>query len=516
MVAAVGTARVTFPMVVVMITPDIGIEVQLTCCQCFCCCISAAGNTTVKPDTRIAERHLRTAANTTADQGIYLQGAQKSCQRTMATAARIHNLRRNDISIFHIIDFELFGVTEVLKDFSVFVSNCDSHNMISFRFFVHRMDFLLIAISAPVGCAVTATECKIPSLDSQRKSLNQRIGQFFAGSCINLLNRCSGNMHILSALLLRKTFTVNQTNSFILIHIQDNGSQFLAATNRNKTIIIWQTTYFSTFSRSWHRFTSTLFATYAIYTIIVHLPFPYVNGVIDICYKLFYTMCIQGGVPMDFSSYFPIWNKLTPTQQQILEQNAVLRKVDKGTVIHNGTVECTGLLLVRSGQLRAYILSDEGREISLYRLFDRDICLFSASCMMNSIQFEITIEAQKDTTMWVISADTYGRLMKESAVVANFTNEIMATRFSEVMWLMEQIMWKSFDKRLAGFLLEECSLEGTNILKITHEAIASHMGTAREVVTRMLRYFQNEGMVKLTRGTVEVTDEAALEELQNA
>ena len=218
---------------------------------------------------------------------------------------------------------------------------------------------------------------------------------------------------------------------------------------------------------------------------------------------------------MDFSSYFPIWNKLTPTQQQILEQNAVLRKVDKGTVIHNGTVECTGLLLVRSGQLRAYILSDEGREISLYRLFDRDICLFSASCMMNSIQFEITIEAQKDTTMWVISADTYQHIMKESAVVANFTNEIMATRFSEVMWLMEQIMWKSFDKRLAGFLLEECSLEGTNILKITHETIAGHMGTAREVVTRMLRYFQNEGMVRLARGTVEVTDKIRLEQLQN-
>ena len=115
---------------------------------------------------------------------------------------------------------------------------------------------------------------------------------------------------------------------------------------------------------------------------------------------------------MDFSSYFPIWNKLTPTQQQILERNAVLRKVDKGTVIHNGTMECTGLLLVRNGQLRAYILSDEGREISLYRLFDRDICLFSASCMMNSIQFEITIEAQKDTTMWVISADIYGHLTK--------------------------------------------------------------------------------------------------------
>ena len=218
---------------------------------------------------------------------------------------------------------------------------------------------------------------------------------------------------------------------------------------------------------------------------------------------------------MDFQSYFPVWNKLTPAQQERILGSLMERRVSKGTVIHNGSMDCTGLLLVKSGQLRAYILSDEGREITIYRLFDRDMCLFSASCMMNSIQFEITIEAQKDTTMWVISADTYGRLMKESAVVANFTNEIMATRFSEVMWLMEQIMWKSFDKRLAEFLLEECSLEETNILKITHETIAGHMGTAREVVTRMLRYFQNEGMVRLTRGTVEVTDKIRLEQLQN-
>lgn len=218
---------------------------------------------------------------------------------------------------------------------------------------------------------------------------------------------------------------------------------------------------------------------------------------------------------MDFSSYFPIWNKLTPAQQQILERNAVLRKVDKGTVIHNGTVECTGLLLVRSGQLRAYILSDEGREITLYRLFDRDICLFSASCMMRSIQFEMMIEAEKDTELWIVPAEIYQSIMQESAPVSNFTNEIMASRFSEVMWLMEQIMWKSFDKRLAEFLLEECSLEETNTLKITHETIANHLGTAREVVTRMLRYFQSEGMVKLARGTVEICEERRLQELSD-
>ena len=135
---------------------------------------------------------------------------------------------------------------------------------------------------------------------------------------------------------------------------------------------------------------------------------------------------------------------------------------------------------------------------------------------MRSIQFEVMIEAEKDTELWIIPAEVYQSIMQESAPVSNFTNEIMATRFSEVMWLMEQIMWKSFDKRLAAFLLEESALEGDNTLKLTHETIANHLGTAREVVTRMLRYFQSEGMVKLARGTVEVTDAAALEELQNA
>ena len=219
---------------------------------------------------------------------------------------------------------------------------------------------------------------------------------------------------------------------------------------------------------------------------------------------------------MELRDFFPIWNQLASGQQETLIGSTIRRAIPKGTLLHSGSMDCTGLLLVQHGQLRAYILSEEGREITLYRLLEGDICLFSASCMMRSIQFEVMIEAEKDTELWIIPADSYKSVMDQTASLANFTNEIMATRFSEVMWLMEQIMWKSFDKRLAEFLLEECSLEETNILKITHETIAGHMGTAREVVTRMLRYFQNEGMVKLTRGTVEVTDEAALEELQNA
>lgn len=216
---------------------------------------------------------------------------------------------------------------------------------------------------------------------------------------------------------------------------------------------------------------------------------------------------------MPFQDYFPIWEKLEPAQQNRLLDSLIARKVEKGTVIHNGSMDCTGLLVVESGQLRAYILSDEGREITLYRLFDRDICLLSASCMIRSIQFDVTVVAEKDTRLWVIPAEVYKGVMESSAPAANFTNELMATRFTDVMWLIEQIMWKSLDKRLAAFLLEEAAIEGSNELKITHEAIANHMGSHREVITRMPRYFQGEGLVRLSRGMVAILDEERLKSL---
>ena len=221
----------------------------------------------------------------------------------------------------------------------------------------------------------------------------------------------------------------------------------------------------------------------------------------------------QEETAQELAAYFPMWEQLTGEQRERLAAAAVLRQASRGTVLHGGSGECLGLLLVRSGQLRAYILSQGGREVSVYRLFEMDICLLSASCMIRSLQFELTIQAEKDAQFWVIPPEVYRELMEQSAPLANYTNQIMASRFSEVMWLLEQILWKSFDKRLASFLLEETAREGSSVLPMTHETIANHLGTAREVVTRMLRYFQGEGMVKLTRGSVEVTDTRGLREL---
>ena len=219
---------------------------------------------------------------------------------------------------------------------------------------------------------------------------------------------------------------------------------------------------------------------------------------------------------MEFTEYLPFWDKLTLAQQQKVAEVVDFRKVKKGTHIHDSSSECLGLVMVRSGQLRTYILSDDGREITIGRLFEYDVSLLSASCVMPDMQFNVMIEAEKDTELWSIPACLFKNLVDDSLTVSNYSRNLLSSNFSELMWLMEQIMWKSFDKRLASFLLEEAAIEGTNGLKITHEIIANHLGTAREVVTRMLRYFQSEGMVKLTRGAIEIVDQKKLKELRNA
>ena len=158
-------------------------------------------------------------------------------------------------------------------------------------------------------------------------------------------------------------------------------------------------------------------------------------------------------------------------------------------------------------------VTDEGRELTLYRLFPRDMCLFSASCVLRGIQFDVLVEAERDTKALFLPAEVYQGLMEESAAVANYTSELMADRFSEVMWRMDQILSKKLDGRLAALLVEESRLAESASLRLTHDQLARHLGSAREVVSRLLKDFQNDGLVRLGRGGVELLDLPALEAL---
>lgn len=210
-----------------------------------------------------------------------------------------------------------------------------------------------------------------------------------------------------------------------------------------------------------------------------------------------------------YAEYFPFWDKLNEEDKAFLCLNSSLEHFEKEQPVHNNT-GCSGLYIVKSGKLRLYMLSDEGKEITLYRLSPGDICMLSASCVLNSITFDVYIDAEIPSECYMINGYAFNTVSERVPEVKIFALETAVQRFSDVMWIMQQIVFMSFDKRLAIFLLDECASNGTDFVAMTHEQIARHLGTAREVVTRMLRHFTADGIVEVTRKGINITDKNKL------
>ena len=207
------------------------------------------------------------------------------------------------------------------------------------------------------------------------------------------------------------------------------------------------------------------------------------------------------------------WDKLSDTEKQLSLNNFSLIKYNKGENLHGAGRECLGLILVKSGELRVYILSEEGRDVTLYRLNGGESCILSASCILNNITFDVLIDAEKDTEALLLNVGTFSRLSKENIYVENYMYKKSADRFSDVMWAMEQILFMSFDSRLAIFLHDDIVKTKSDTIKLTHEQVAKYIGSAREVVSRMLKSFESQGILKLSRGTIEIIDKGKLRKL---
>ncbi|NLW44585.1 MAG: Crp/Fnr family transcriptional regulator [Syntrophomonadaceae bacterium] len=204
------------------------------------------------------------------------------------------------------------------------------------------------------------------------------------------------------------------------------------------------------------------------------------------------------------------WDKLSPGEQEMLIANTVTRHYRQGENVHGGENDCAGVVVVKSGELRTYILSEDGREITLYRLFSGDICILSASCVINRITFDVHIDAEMDSELVIINNEVFAKLAEENVYAENFVLKEAVGRFSDVMWTIEQILFMSMDKRLARFLLDEAARTKSDSIPLTHEQIARYIGSAREVVSRMLRYFVGEGLVEQYRGGVRIVDKKRL------
>ena len=210
----------------------------------------------------------------------------------------------------------------------------------------------------------------------------------------------------------------------------------------------------------------------------------------------------------------PFWTSLTEQEKEILRKSAVIRRYEKGSFIHSSDRDCLGMLFIISGEIRTYILSDEGREITLFRLYPNDLCVLSASCVISQISFDTQMTARQDTEVLIIPPNITALLKEQNISVRCFLYEQATERFSEVMWAMQQILFKGLDQRLTAFLVEECERTNSNTVRMTHEQIARNISSAREAVARMLKQFTQDGLVELKRGEIIIKDTDGLKRLR--
>ena len=206
---------------------------------------------------------------------------------------------------------------------------------------------------------------------------------------------------------------------------------------------------------------------------------------------------------------FPFWTKLDEADRDEICQHTLAMTYPRGSNIHDG-YECAGVYLVRGGCLRVYMLSEDGKEITLYRLHEGDMCMLASSCVLQSVTFDVRIDAEENSECYVIDGITFARISEKNPHIKIFALETAVSRFSDVMWVMQQILFMSMDRRLAIFLMNEMERVGSDTVKLTHEQIAKYMGSAREVVSRMLKYFSTEGIVEVTRRGVRILDKERL------
>lgn len=209
----------------------------------------------------------------------------------------------------------------------------------------------------------------------------------------------------------------------------------------------------------------------------------------------------------------PFWPHLTPQQQQTLTQTVQRATYAPGQIIRSPDTDCLGALLIQSGVVRIYLLSEDGREATISRMTAGEVCVLSASCMLSAITFDVQIQAEGTVETLVIPIQYLAALMRENIYVENFIYKAAAERFSHAIRAIEQMLFYTLEQRVASYLLEESKRLGSDTIQVTQEQLAQAIGSAREAVTRTLKKLSAAGTVELFRGGVRIQDGKGLERL---
>lgn len=207
----------------------------------------------------------------------------------------------------------------------------------------------------------------------------------------------------------------------------------------------------------------------------------------------------------------PFWKHLSAEEKERAAALSTIREYEAGNILHAMEGDCLGLVVVLQGSVRAYMMSEEGREITLYHIREGECDVLTASCIMYQITFDTQMVIEERSRILIVPTSVLARLKEENVYVRSFIYETLTERFSDVMWTMQQILFYGIDQRIAAFLInraEETGCEGPECpeFRITHEQIAQEINTAREVVARIVRRFIDDGLVETGRGRIRITD----------
>ncbi len=210
---------------------------------------------------------------------------------------------------------------------------------------------------------------------------------------------------------------------------------------------------------------------------------------------------------MNYSKIFPFFDFLSPNGKRLIEENTIEKFYNEDINVNNMLHDtCLGIVYIISGQIRCYINTEDDKEITLFNLLDTDFCLFSASCIFNSLEYEVFIDIKKNTRALIIPPATVKRLNDSEITFLKYINDLMGRRLSDAMWTIDQILSKRLDERIIDLLINEYQIRGTNEIEITHDEIANHLGSSREVITRMLKHLAMDNLITIKRGKVIIND----------
>lgn len=207
------------------------------------------------------------------------------------------------------------------------------------------------------------------------------------------------------------------------------------------------------------------------------------------------------------SDHFPELTELSAENKKILEQGINVVTAPAGTVMFSEGSECKGYVMLLEGTVRVQKTSEDGREIVLYRVETGEACIMTTTCLISDDQYGAEGIAETDITLAVVPQDVFNKLLAQSEKFRSFVFEVYAKRMSMLMMLVEEVVFKKLDKRLAQLLGDRKSDE----FEITHQDIAMELGSVREVVSRQLKVFERQGLIKLGRGLIRIEDRAGLQ-----